>query len=102
MGSYVHDPDADLDYGMDWDRNKAGAAAGTGFLAAGETISTSTWTISPEDANVTLHDPTNDTTTTTVWVAGGTPGARYTLTNHIITSDGREDDRTHTLRCANR
>lgn len=85
----THDPDADLPYGINW----------TAWLA-GDTIATSTWTVS--GSGVTLHDDDNTTTATTVWAAGGTEGTKYDLTNHIVTTAGLEDDRTIVLVCASR
>lgn len=97
MAEFVHDPDADLDYGHDW----------SSWLGT-DTITTSTWSITKVAPNSTGDTPpvlsasTHDTTTTTIWVDGGTVGKTYTLTNHIITAAGREDDRSHTLKCRNR
>jgi hypothetical protein len=84
MTAYQHDPQADLDYGWDW----------SDWLGA-DTIASSTWTVSP--TGPVLSASTSDDTTTTVWVDGGTAGVKYTLTNHVVTTDGREDDRSHTL-----
>lgn len=83
----VKDPDEVLDYGWDW----------TDWLA-GDTISTSIWT-SP--AGITVGNggngapvPSNTTTTTKVWLLGGTAGLNYTLTNRITTAAGRTGDRS--------
>ena len=84
-----HDPDAVLDYGCDW----------TAWLA-GDTITASSWTVS--GTGLTIDSDSNTTTTTTVWVSGGTDGTNYDLTNHIVTDDGREDDRTLVLVCKSR
>jgi hypothetical protein len=75
------DPDAFLDYGVNW----------TAWLAEGETIAASEWEI--EDG-VTGSSESFTDTTTTVWVADGTVGTVYTLTNRITTSEGRIDDRS--------
>jgi hypothetical protein len=93
MANFTHDPDADLDYGFSW----------ATWLGA-DTITTSTWTISkiaPEgvDATLVLSASTHDATPTTIWADGGTSGKTYTITNHIITAAGREDDRSHVLAC---
>lgn len=98
MAEFTHDPQADLDYGHDW--------SGKGWLA-GDTITTSTWSITKvhpaeEDVAMTLHGSTHDDTTTTVWAEGGTDGKDYTVTNHIITAAGREDDRSHKLKVRDR
>lgn len=83
------DPDAVLDYGIRWDQ----------WLADGETISTSTWIV-PD--GITKNSDSHDTTTTTIWLAGGTAGTSYKLTNRITTSESRTDDRSLTIRVANR
>ena len=94
MATFTHDPDAKLDYGHDW----------SAWLGA-DTIVTSTWTVVPAtagDATLVLSSSTHDTTTTTIWADGGTNGNNYTITNHVITTAGREDDRSHKLQCRNR
>lgn len=75
------DPQDKLDYGFDF----------TGFLG-GDTITTSTWTASPD--GLTLSNMTHDATKTTVWLAGGTVGETYKLVNHIVTAAGREKERS--------
>lgn len=100
MAIFDHDPDANLDYGLDW----AGTPAeGVPWLSEGETITASTWSVTsgPVD-ELTLTNSTNDTTTTTIWVSGGVAGRVYQITNHVTSSAGREDDRSHTLVCKDR
>lgn len=75
-------PGAVLDYAVDW----------SDWLADGEIITASTWTIEP--AGLTRVDDDFSDTAATIWVSGGTAGNRYALTNHITTSQGREDERT--------
>ncbi len=78
--SFIHDPDAVLDYEIDWS-----AWLGT------DTISSSTWTV---PSGLTEDSSTNTTTTATIWLSGGTEGTRYEVVNHIVTAGGREEDRT--------
>jgi len=78
------DPDARLDYSVDW----------TAWLGA-DTIETSSWAAAP--AGLTVEADLHTPQVTTVWVSGGTVGSNYSLTNHITTADGRTDDRTITL-----
>jgi hypothetical protein len=93
MATFTHDPDADLDYGYDW----------SSWLDTGETLLNSVWTVTYGTADeVTLHDDTHDDTTTTVWVDGGTLGRHYKITNHVVTSAGRADDRSHTIKVRDR
>jgi hypothetical protein len=93
MATFTHDPDADLDYGFDW---------GTKGWLGTDTIATSTWSITKGDAALVLSNSTHDTTTTTIWADGGTVGTDYTITNHIVTTAGREDDRSHRLQVRDR
>lgn len=79
--TFEKDPNATLDYTLDW----------SAWLD-GDTISTSAWNASPTGA--TLPQDDNDATTTTVWVADGVVGTKYNLTNHITTAGGRANDRT--------
>lgn len=93
MATFTKDPQAVLDYGWDW----------TNWLAGGETITTSTWTITlAPDAILTIATPTFDGTSTTIWASAGTVGSDYKITNHITTSAGRQDDRTHKLQVRDR
>jgi len=93
--TYVKDPDAILDFHFDW----------TTWLVNGDIIVTSQIIAS---AGITVGDgviaplPSNTTTNTTFWLAGGTAGKPYTVTNRITTSQGRTDDRTMTIRIQDR
>lgn len=80
--NYRKDPDAVLDYGLDW----------TDWLASGEAITASAWEAVP--GTISLANPTFSDEATKVWVSGGTDGEAYFLTNRITTSDNRTDDRT--------
>lgn len=83
---FTHDPNANLDYTIDWSR----------YLVSGETISVSSWVV---PAGVTKGSDTINSPLTTVWISGGTAGTSYSITNRITTSAGRIDDRTFTLIC---
>lgn len=92
------DPAAKLDYGVDW------TALLTPF-GEGVTIEESTWEASTDDedaAALTLSDDDHDDNTTTVWVAGGDDGVLYDLTNHVVLSNGAEDERTIRISVTNR
>jgi len=90
---YIKDPDAVLDYGFDW----------SDWLAVGETISASEWSITlAPDAILVIDSESETTTETLVWLSGGTEGQLYGLTNHITTSAGREDDRSLRVRIRER
>ena len=87
----LKDPDAVLDYGFDW--------ATAGWLPSGDIIAASAWTV-PTD--LTIIAQTHDDTTTTVWLSGGQVDQIYTVTNHITTNNGRQDDRSLIIRCIER
>lgn len=76
-----HDPNAVLDYNVDW----------SDWLATGETISTSTWTV---PAGLTKTTDSATSAVATAWITSGTAGVEYLVTNRIITSAGRTDDRS--------
>ena len=77
---FIKDPDAVLDYVVDWST-----------WLGDDAIATSTWTV---PAGITKDSSSNTTTTATVWLSGGTTGAEYTLINRIVTAGGRTDDRS--------
>jgi hypothetical protein len=84
----IKDPDAVLDYGFNW-----------APWLDGDTISASTWTA---DTGITAVSPSNTTTTTSIWLTGGTDGAEYMVRNHITTTGGRSEDRTLHVRMQHR
>lgn len=51
-----------------------------------DTVSTSTMTA---DSGITIHTPTNNTDSATVWVSGGQDGCKYKITNKIVTAAAR-------------
>jgi hypothetical protein len=79
---FSKDPNAVLDWRFDW----------SGWLADAETITSHTVTAATGltvDSSLT----TDDDTSVTAWLSGGTAGTRYTVTCHIVTSASRADDR---------
>lgn len=91
MSNYVHDPQSVLDYAINW----------TAWLAASETISVSTWTV-PVGITQTTPAPSIAAGVTTIWLTGGTLMTSYTVTNHITTNQGRQQDQTITLQVRER
>ena len=81
MNSFIKDPDAILDYGFDW----------SNWLASGEEISSSEWEV---PSGITKDNDVSSTTATTIWLSGGTVGEEYTITNRIVTTGGRTEDRS--------
>lgn len=89
-----HDPDAVLDYGRLW----------SPWLGT-DTIVSSIWLIiADEDDEVPVAEESSShtATTTTIWLQGGTPGKRYTVTNRITTAGGRTNDRSVRISCKER
>ena len=86
-------PDATLDYAVDW---------GTDYLS-GEALATSVWSLEPiELGGVAIASGAFDLLVATVTVSGGTTGSIYRLTNHVTTTDGRDDSRSIMLRVEKR
>ena len=95
-GSWIEkDPSAVLDYALDWYRG------GNGWLAAGDSITTSTWTVS-DSALVIDSDSITDGHTTVVWLSGGVVDTNYTVTNQVTTAAGRTDERSFTVKVKQR
>lgn len=80
----LKDPDATLDFGVRW-------GAWLAKNDPNDTISASAWTV---PSGLTQVSTSYTTTTTTIWLAGGTAGTSYDVTNRIVTTGGRTDDRT--------
>tara|TARA_R110002020_G_scaffold440982_1_gene651687 strand:+ start:435 stop:740 length:306 start_codon:yes stop_codon:yes gene_type:complete len=68
-------PGEKLPYNINW----------SDMLAAGESITTSAWTVS--DSDMTLSDPSISGLETTTKAQGGRAGYNYVLTNTINTSN---------------
>jgi hypothetical protein len=87
------DPDAKLLYVFDW----------TAWLAAGATITSSTFTLTGADGALTKDNPSilSGSLKTQVRLLGGTAGVVYKLTNHITSTDSpaQEDDRSIYVKC---
>jgi len=77
----VKDPSSDEPQGFDW-------TAWLLELGAGVIVNTSTWTITGPDAVLTKHDDTIVAAglKTQLYLAAGTAGGRYTVTNRVITN----------------
>jgi hypothetical protein len=79
------DPDARLDFAFDW----------TAWLEEDETIVSYTFEVASGD--VTLDVDAELDGVVTIWLTGGTAGTKSRVTCHIVTSVGREDDRTMSI-----
>lgn len=81
MIGFNKDPNAVLDYTVDW----------SGWLN-GDTIATSLFTVSP--ITMTINSQSNTTLAGTVWLSAGITGVAYTVLHHITTAGGRTDERS--------
>lgn len=77
----IKDPEAVLDYSIDWSE----------WLVDGDALSDSDW--SAEDG-ITIDNDTLVGNITTVWLSGGSVNKSYRVVCHITTTGGREDDRS--------
>jgi hypothetical protein len=84
MTTYFKDADAILDYDFDWSEWLGSA-----------TIVTSTFTV---PSGITEVTDSHTDTVTAIRLSGGTWGESYVITNHIVDSDGEEDERSITIR----
>lgn len=81
MTPFIQDPQATLDYPFDWSAR-----------LGDDVIQSSQFTA---DSGITIEsDAVLDDSNTIVWLSGGTRGKRYGVTNHIVTTGGRDDDWT--------
>jgi hypothetical protein len=88
--TFTKDPDAVLDYSVDW----------SAWLA-GDQIATSAWLLE-QGALLEIVTDTKTATKVTVWLRGGQKGTTYLVTNRIVTMGGRTDDRTITVKVEDR
>jgi|DEB0MinimDraft_3_1074331.scaffolds.fasta_scaffold05934_3 hypothetical protein len=84
MITFTKDPDAVLDYSIDWND----------WLVGGEKITSSTWIV---PSGITQDSASATDYVTTIWFSGGTEGVTYRVTNRIVTDDGRTDDRSFNI-----
>lgn len=90
MKGFIKDPDATLDYSIDW----------TPWLD-GDRITSSDWTVTG-DLEIVPGSKSFTDEITTVYITAGTHGQDYELTNTIQTLGTRTDERTLKIRVRNR
>ncbi len=81
MSKYIQDPDARLDYKIDWSN----------------WLDTDDWIASARasaQTGITIDTSAQTSTVHSFFLTGGTVGEEYEVTSHIWTNGGREDDRT--------
>lgn len=86
---YEKDPDAVLDYGIDW----------ADWVPSSDSIVSSSWSA---PVGITVDSDSLNDTVCVVWLSGGTVGQIYEVTCHITTDDGREDDRSLLIKVVER
>lgn len=82
MKSIIRDPDARLDYAVDF---------GAEWLQDGETITSYEVEVDP---GLTLESSSEADGRVTAWISGGEAGRTYLARFRITTNRGRTDDRT--------
>jgi hypothetical protein len=93
MALLLKDPDAELDYAVDWGAEYLGSDA----------LATSEWLVEPDEVGgVTVLGSNFDLLVATVKAGGGIPGRLYRLTNRVVMASGLVDNRSITLRVEQR
>lgn len=93
MSLYLKDPQARIDYAIDW---------GEAYLD-GQIIADSEWAVTPdEDGGAIVEVASFDLRRTAATVSGGVPGRLYRIGNRVTLSDGRSDERSLTVRVEER
>jgi len=93
---FTKDPNAVLDYVIDWSGD---TDDGGPWLATGETITSTTWTVA---TGITKDSDTKTTTTATAWLSSGTAGTDYIVSCKISTSANRTDERSLLIKVRDR
>lgn len=89
MTYLLKDPDAVLDYAVDW---------GAEYLGA-DSLAASGWSVEPvEPGGVTIAGTSFDAGIATVKAGGGIAGRLYRLVNQVALISGRVDSRSVVLR----
>jgi long-subunit fatty acid transport protein len=93
MTLLLKDPDAVLDYSIDW---------GTEYLGD-DLLAASAWAVAPNEAGgVAIAGSGFDARISTVKASGGVAGHLYRLVNEVVTASGRTDSRSIVLRVEKR
>jgi hypothetical protein len=90
---FLKDPDALLDYAVDW-----GAA-----LGVGTSIAASDWAVRPDEpGGLSVMRADLAGAVASVRLAGGVPGHVYAVGNLVTLADGTADERSLTIRVEDR
>jgi hypothetical protein len=90
-GLTTKDPDAIELFTMDWDQEN---------LPTGVGISSSSWTVTGPDTDLTTDQPSvlSGSRRTQVRLSGGTTGKTYTVTNQIVTNTSPSETKDRSFR----
>jgi hypothetical protein len=92
MSYYLKDPQARVDYSIDW----------TDYLD-GQSVAASLWTVTPsEPGGIAVEQASFDLSRSAARLSGGLLGRVYTVSNQVTLSDGSLDERSITLRVEQR
>jgi frataxin-like iron-binding protein CyaY len=83
--SFTKDPDATLDYQVDWSELLDSVSD---YIVSAATSA---------DSGITVHTQTFTSAAHTIWLRGGTVGQRYRVRSKIWTQGNRVDERTITI-----
>ncbi|ARS29114.1 phage fiber-tail adaptor protein [Sphingomonas sp. KC8] len=92
MTIHLKDPDATVDYLIDW-----------GARLDGRAVTESDWAVAPaEPGGLVIADDAIDGARTRARLSGGVPGHVYRATCQVVLSDGGIDERSLALRVEQR
>ena len=92
MSFYLKDPEARVDYAIDW-----------GLYLDGQTVVDSGWTVAPdEEGGVAIEEDSFALDQTAVRLSGGMAGHSYQVSNQVTLSDGSADARSLIVRVEER
>jgi hypothetical protein len=93
MSLLLKDPEATLDYAVDW---------GAEYLS-GDALKQSSWTVIPDEiGGISVGESSFDDKLARVTASGGVAGHLYQLTNHVVLASGLTDNRSVVLRVEKR
>lgn len=85
--TWAKDPQATLDYCLDWSQWLGTDTLGTATCSA--------------ESGITISSTSKTTSSATIWLAGGTDGTTYAVKNTVTTAGGRIDERTIAIEVKN-
>lgn len=92
MSFYLKDPQARVDYAIDW----------SSYLD-GQTIAASAWAVTPDEAGgIAVETESFALNRSAARLSGGVAGHVYRIGNRVTLSDGAIDERSITLRVEER